>query len=192
MEPSESAAAWRRAYARQAISDFEVYDHICKAGTISECHRLHYLQMALEKSAKAFFWAGPGSNQDYSKVNSQHKVVKKYLPDVYRHFHAVRRLTIHGGRMASVKQFCQEVDLLAPASDKEEKSGHEDDKPDKEGLRPDNCEYPWHVLDSAGAIMHIQSPLDYEFSPTRLMKAGGVVLDFLRVIRSEVQKLAAE
>jgi len=201
MEPSESAASWRRAYARQALSDFEVYDHICTAQTIPECQRLHYLQMALEKSAKAFFWNGPGSNIDASKVkpstNRIHDVVATYLPVVYIQHRATVEKRISGSARRDVKLFCQEVDLLAPANAKKEKvdgkvqdAGKMNEPYNVSSTRPDNCEYPWEVLDSTGAIVCIQSPLDYEFTPTRLMRMGGAVLDFIRVIRTKVREMS--
>jgi len=77
---ADIAARWRKAYARQAASDFAVYDLLCAHGEIDECQRMHHLQMALEKSAKAHFWGPTGANSSDSKVNRSHKVAEKYLP----------------------------------------------------------------------------------------------------------------
>jgi hypothetical protein len=45
MPPVEIAAAWRPADARQAASDFEVYDPLCRSPGIDECQRMHDLQI---------------------------------------------------------------------------------------------------------------------------------------------------
>ena len=80
MMPSEDiAAAWRLAYARQAASDFEVYDLLCVNPGIDECQRMHYLQMALEKAAKAHYWSTSGIGLPDSKVNRSHRVAEKFL-----------------------------------------------------------------------------------------------------------------
>lgn len=54
-EPSPTRSAWAEGYALQSRSDFTVYRVLGEAsGRIDECHRLHYLQMACEKIAKAY------------------------------------------------------------------------------------------------------------------------------------------
>ncbi len=40
---------------QQAESDLQVFDLLRRTGQ-AECHQLHYLQMASEKIAKAYFW----------------------------------------------------------------------------------------------------------------------------------------
>ena len=48
-------------FLRQAASDFQMFERLqslVNEGAVEPCHGLHYLQMATEKLAKAFFLAG--------------------------------------------------------------------------------------------------------------------------------------
>lgn len=47
--------SYQRVWWEQAKSDYETFDLLRKEGA-AECHMLHYLQMATEKLAKAYFW----------------------------------------------------------------------------------------------------------------------------------------
>ena len=49
---AELRRKWAEAYAAQSLSDFQVY--LGFSAETEECHRLHYLQMACEKIAKAY------------------------------------------------------------------------------------------------------------------------------------------
>ncbi len=49
---------WRSAFLTQARSDYRVYQRLLELANIEQCHRLHYLQMATEKLAKAFLTDG--------------------------------------------------------------------------------------------------------------------------------------
>jgi len=40
---------------QQAKSDFDIFELMLEQG-VADCHKLHYLQMATEKLAKAFLW----------------------------------------------------------------------------------------------------------------------------------------
>jgi hypothetical protein len=174
MPPADIAAAWRRAYARQAASDFQVYDLLCVSPGVDECQRMHYLQMALEKSAKAHFWSTSGVGTPDSKVNRSHKVAEKFLPLVMlQHWATVRPgKPMPGNLKRAVKLLCQEVDLLAPAV------------LDGESRR-DNCEYPWEEKDSSGAVVAVLSPLDHAFGPSNMMKKAGMAT-FMKAVRSLV------
>lgn len=46
--------SWRTAYFVQAQSDYRVFREFRRRADIEICHKLHYLQMATEKLAKAF------------------------------------------------------------------------------------------------------------------------------------------
>lgn len=180
MRPSDVAAAWRRAYARQAASDFRVYDVLCTSPGVDECQRMHYLQMALEKSAKAHFWGTSGVGTPDSKVNRSHKVAEKFLPLVVRqHWASTRPGTPMPGHLKrAIKLLCQEVDLLAPAV------------LDGESRR-DNCEYPWEVMDDQGDVVAVHSPLDHEFSPSNMIKQPGMAT-FMKAVRSLVLVILGE
>jgi hypothetical protein len=43
------------AFAAQAASDMDAFD-VLEPSSIPHCHRLHYLQMWLEKLCKAYLW----------------------------------------------------------------------------------------------------------------------------------------
>lgn len=174
MTPGNVAAAWRLGYARQAVSDFKVYDLLCVTPVVDECQRMHYLQMALEKSAKAHFWGSSGVGTTESKVNRSHKVAEKLLPVVMRQHWATTRPgePMPGNLKKAVKLLCQEIDLLAPAV------------LDGESRR-DNCEYPWEVEDHQGNVVAVLSPLDHEFSPSYMMKEPGMAT-FMKAVRSLV------
>jgi len=43
---------WARAYAKQVLSDLDVREILVRGNT-EKCHRLHFLQMAAEKTCKA-------------------------------------------------------------------------------------------------------------------------------------------
>ncbi len=141
---------------------------------------MHYLQMALEKSAKAHFWGTSGVSGGRSKINRSHRVTEKILPTVYRKAWRERRgkSKIPGWVLKAAKKLCHEVDLLAPAVD-------DDDQ------RPDNCEYPWEVTDPNGAIVAVKSPLDQEFAPTGMVKQHGIA-GFIKTIRATVADIVDE
>lgn len=68
--------SWSTAFARQAASDLEIR-RILGGHGVADCHRLHYLQMWLEKLCKADLWlpdARAGDNRFH------HNVVAKVLP----------------------------------------------------------------------------------------------------------------
>jgi len=50
---------WARAYAKQALSDLDVREILVRGNT-EKCHRLHFLQMAAEKTCKAYLTIANG------------------------------------------------------------------------------------------------------------------------------------
>lgn len=112
------------AFAVQAASDRAAYDVLC-ASPLPMCHRLHYLQMWLEKLCKAYLWLPDGTEE----LRMRHNVVAKVLP---------RMISEHWDRigfsqrpnLAEIRNLCREIDLLHPQID-------------DDGCRPDNVEYPW-------------------------------------------------
>jgi hypothetical protein len=114
-----------QAFALQASSDLDAYDALA-ATTLPTCHRLHYLQMWLEKLCKAYLWLPQGAAED---LRTKHNVVDKILP---------RMISEHWRRIGfaqrpditAIRALCREVDLLHP-------------QVDDNGRREDNVEYPW-------------------------------------------------
>ena len=66
------------AFAAQAASDLDVYD-ILAISTLPRSHRLHCLQMWLEKLCKAYLWLPEAAADD---LRSKHNVVDKVLPRI--------------------------------------------------------------------------------------------------------------
>lgn len=98
------------AFALQAASDLEVYEFLSRS-TLPSCHRLHYLQMWLEKLCKAYLWL-PGGTDDLRMV---HNVVAKVLPRmIAEHW---RRIGFEKRpRVDAIRAICREPRLIAPSS----------------------------------------------------------------------------
>ncbi len=118
-------ATWSEAFAAQAESDLQAFEQLADT-TLPTCHRLHYLQMWLEKLCKAYLWL-PEKRME-SDVWT-HNVVAKVLPRlVAEHW---RRIGFQQKPdMEPIRAICREVDRLHP-------------QVDDNGRRPDNVEYPW-------------------------------------------------
>lgn len=67
--------ALSRAFLKQGRSDYELYEHLQKA-KLPRCHWLHALQMACEKTAKAYLAAGGETIED---LKESHLVFGDYL-----------------------------------------------------------------------------------------------------------------
>ena len=113
------------AFGAQAASDLEAYEFPSQ-GTLPTSHRLHYLQMWLEKLCKAYLWLPDSAADD---LRFKHQVVEKVLPRLIgEHW---RRIGYEQRPdLISIRQLCREVDLLHP-------------QVDDNGRREDNVEYPW-------------------------------------------------
>ena len=121
---------WARAYAQQGASDLVVYRELSTlraAGRIEECHEIHYLQMAIEKIARAYMLKH--SKGDRTRFLDSHVVVKEFVqtyascPEWRRHFGDKSQLWSH------VKLLAGAIEDLAPAVERQ--------------ARPSNAEYPW-------------------------------------------------
>jgi hypothetical protein len=73
--PAGAMRTWAEAFAVQAGSDLDAYEQLCRPG-VRTSHRLHYLQMWLEKLCKAYLWL-PRAADD---LRMRHQVVEKVLP----------------------------------------------------------------------------------------------------------------
>jgi hypothetical protein len=136
--------AWRIAFATQSASDLRVYQIFCKQPGLPVCHRLHYLQMHLEKLAKAFRWRLGLDYEQAQDLQSSHNWIEKVIPPLIREFWG--RAGLRGGpghtQLKRIREICREIDLLAPAV----KAG---------GRRPDNSEYPWAAVRNGKPIVCI-------------------------------------
>ncbi len=115
--------SWSEAFAEQAAADLSAYEELANT-TLPQSHRLHYLQMWLEKLCKAYI-----HHANLSGLVMDHNVVAKVLPRlVGEHWRRIgfdHPLDKHG-----ISAICREIDLLHPQV--------KDDN-----RRLDNVEYPW-------------------------------------------------
>jgi hypothetical protein len=137
---------WSRAFLRQAQSDLDAYERLA-ATSLPSCHRLHYLQMWLEKLCKAYLWAAAISVVDLPEFRTSHKVVEKVLPRlIWQHWRDVGYSSEPDLR--EIRKVCREVDLLHPQIG-------------SDGTRPDNVEYPWTDFRDGSAL--VVAPADESF-----------------------------
>lgn len=158
-------AEWARGYARQADADLRAWElyETHPAALAAGCHKLMFLQMACEKLCKAYLIR---TGTPPEALQASHGYVAKPLPVVIRDYMSrlSRRPVKMGGVLTHVRHLAGEIEALNPAVR-------------RDGRRPDNCEYPWE--DAAGVL---QTPLDWNFSPSRLCTApaGRTFLKLLR------------
>ena len=121
---------WQKAFTAQAASDLVVYDRLTSSSFPSS-HRLHYLQMWLEKLCKAYT-----PDENFQKT---HNVIGKIFPTIVKeHWRRIGFVQRPNSELVEqIRQLCREIDLLHP-------------QVDDNGRRPDNVEYPWKG--NSGAI----------------------------------------
>lgn len=164
--PEEVRERLAKAYAEQSQSDFRVYNEYLRGA--EECHRLHYLQMACEKIAKAYRirdLTALGSHDLYSHLAFS-RFILGFLktPQIRLRFEGrdARRRQIE--RYARI--FSVEIEKLAPAVDRE--------------TTPANVEYPW----TADAAIFV--PCRHSYAVTRhLGEQGG--RDFLKLLEIAIE-----
>ena len=149
------------AFAAQAASDLDAY-YLLARSTLPTCHRLHYLQMWLEKLCKAHLWFRAGTADD---LRSKHGVVEKILPQLIKSHWRKIGFT-QPPQIEAIRSLCREIDLLHP-------------QVDDNGRRPDNVEYPWK-----GSLGNVETPAQWQFplaqrlytNPGRLLLKAAFVL----------------
>jgi hypothetical protein len=166
-------ADWALAYARQARADFrawELYEQHPEA-VAAECHKLLFLQMACEKLCKAFLVRTGARPED---LQASHGYIANPLPVV------IRQEIIDSGQnpdrmrgvLTLVRHLAGEIEVLNPAVR-------------RDGLRPDNCEYPWEAGDQ------VISPLDWTFHPSRLVTVRGGPT-FVKLLKEAIGRIIDE
>lgn len=146
--------AFAEAFRLQAASDLDAYESLVPT-TVPVIHRLHYLQMWLEKLCKAYLWLPQVTAVE---LRVRHQVVGAVLPRLIGE--NWRRLTAfpRPPPMLAIRALCREVDLLHP-------------QVDDGGRRPDNVEYPWE----SGGTIHVPAAFKFELVG-KLYKAPGPAL----------------
>ena len=154
------------AYAAQSRSDFTVYRlHLTSA---EECHRLHYLQMACEKIAKAY------RLRDRVSVNLDdlysHVVFSKFIVIYLKSTPVRHRYRAQEAKRRRMERYAHslalEIEKLAPAVDRDQ--------------TPENAEYPWMVGET------IFVPCRHSYPISRLLgEQGG--RDILKLIEIAIE-----
>lgn len=143
---------WAKSYARQAHADFQAWQAIEANEDVCHCHRMLFLQMACEKLCKARLIEA-GTPPEF--LQTSHGYVANPLPVVIRaqlEFMG-QNLRTKAGLLKFTRHIAAEIEVMNPAVD-------------RNGQRPDNCEYPWE--DEAQTL---HSPLDWAFSPQQLLRS---------------------
>lgn len=133
---------WAKSYAKQALSDLRAREALVSAGA-EKCHRLHFLQMAAEKTCKAHLTLA----QRHDNVKKTHACIKDNLPVIARKTYPAtgQNSKIAQWELTAIKHLAGEIELLAPACD-------------HGGARKDNTEYPWEA--DTGEV---HTPCQYTF-----------------------------
>lgn len=139
MTPSLSLA-----FLKQGRADYELCQHL-QATSQARCHWLHALQMACEKTAKAYH-AAAGSTLD--ELKESHLVFSAYLDKLKRN-RAIRMLLPQEWQRAD-QYYWQQLRPIASAIERLVPGRHN---------TGENAEYPW---EDAGRSIHI--PLEHPFS----------------------------
>lgn len=157
---------WGRGYAVQACSDFEARDHLC-GSSLPLCHQLHYLQMALEKAAKAHLIA---AGSDPVDLQSSHAYIAKVVPIIVRD--GLRRTPGADSAwvIGAVRALARRIELLHPQIDANRTA-------------PANCEYPW--IDSRGSVV---APAEHNFELNLSRERAAVTL--IKEVRARAMELA--
>lgn len=163
-------AEWAKGYARQAAADFRAWQAIEGNEDVHPCHRMLFLQMACEKLCKARLIDGGAPP---AALQTSHGYVANPLPLVIR-----AQLEFMGkrptlGLLTFTRHLAAEIEILNPAVDR---NGH----------RPDNCEYPWE-----DATLAIHSPLDWNFNPLHLLREPSG-LSFVKLLKLAIDRAVEE
>jgi len=167
----------RTAFLRQARSDFAVFEHLARQerALVSECHPLHYFQMATEKLAKAALDAAGALTDPYSHVAFSKMPYRLARADVARVL-GFNNTRAYRGFLARTAPLFRAIDELSPAVGPRHPGGGPQEGP--------NVEYPWASRDSRGHATWIV-PAEHDFRLlTKLQRSGegAQVRDFVRVL----------
>jgi hypothetical protein len=160
------AMDWVQAFARQACSDFDARDKILLEPSLPQCHQLHYLQMAMEKTSKAHLLSAGA--EPYS-VQSSHGYIASVVPTIVRD-RLGRTGAKPGWLMDAVRLYARRVELLHPQID-------------SAGAIPANCEYPWE-----GPSGDVIVPAEHDFALN--IHAEKAAVTMIKEVRARAIELA--
>ncbi len=163
--PNEIKDRLADAYAEQSRSDFTVYSvHLQR---VEECHRLHFLQMACEKIAKAYRLRDTESFTEDDLYS--HVVFSKFILGFLKARQLKERFRSRDAKRRHIERYARglaaSIERLAPAVDRDR--------------TPENAEYPWV---SGGAVF---VPARHGFAVSRgLAERAGQ--EFLKLIETAI------
>jgi len=138
-------------FARQARSDWQVFQLLQAERGVPTCHSLHYLQMACEKIAKAYRLRDTDSPID--TLLSRHVGSPKFVSALVKSPRVLKR---YAGKSAQLQTFerqasviARTIETLAPSVDR--------------GSQPENTEYPWESDEV------VRTPCEYSFPNLSLL-----------------------
>ncbi len=141
---------WRRAYLRQAESDFNMLKLITSEtveGRYAPCHMLHYLQMTFEKLAKGYRTPPEGPEPRHT-----HKGAVKLVQLLMRLNPAHGGLHLGGiQRKANLRALLPTFEMIERLAPSEANGGY-------------NPEYPWQPTSSSDVV----APIDHDFDVPEL------------------------
>ena len=168
--PQIPRQAWADGYWQQSRSDFDIFN---KLSDVPECHRLHYLQMACEKIAKAYRLRDTSASLD--GVLNSHVAFSKFVEPFLGSAEIKKR---YQGRISQLrtitrlaKKLAREIEKLAPAVDRDRS--------------PANAEYPW---EEEGRVV---VPCSYQYSSLTLLKqpAGRNFVKLIEIAIEEFEEI---
>lgn len=159
---------WSKAFARQAHSDFAARDALLQHDELPECHQLHFLQMAMEKLAKAHLLQASATHEE---VRKSHAYIAKVIPLIVRQ--ELSQAPGHTSEwvVAAVRVLARRVELLSPSVT-------------DGGASPSNCEYPWQSRPG-----EVVAPSEYDFRIEPLFERAGVTM--LKVLKARAAAMSA-
>jgi hypothetical protein len=127
--------------------------------------------MACEKLCKAHLIKG-GAHPEY--LQASHRYIANPLPVVIQEQMRRMRRNLHGMQavLTPIRHLANEIEVLNPTMS-------------RDGQRPDNCEYPWKAGED------VMSPLDWTFTPSRLMTAPAG-RTFIKPLRGAIDSIIDE
>lgn len=156
--------SWRSAYFAQAQDDYAVFCDFKRRTDIRMCQKLHYLQMATEKLAKAFLSPPAGGCPPMIHTALVRFLqISKGRPEIRRRMGYGSDHRAYCSYIDSLIGIAMQIEALAPTS----------------GKQQPNPEYPW--VNQDGAVM---TPATYSFSEFRrqdLAKFQNLTNDLFRI-----------
>jgi hypothetical protein len=173
-----SQQEWVRAFAKQAKADFDAWTTLQDvsnaapegASQLPRCQKLHFLQMAFEKLAKAHLLEGGSRLAD---LKQSHAYIARNIPLIVwgqMNLEGASKRAANAARQSS-KRIAREIELLSPSVN-------------DGGKREDNCEYPWEE----GGFVRV--PAEWTF-PNLNILTEPAARNILKRVRTAIERLAS-